>query len=62
VENGGFVEQNSFHVFEDRRASVELIGRITAANPVPDAGSTLALMAIAIAGLGGLRQYLTARA
>lgn len=62
VENGGFVEQDSFHVFEDRRASVELIGRITAAQPVPDAGSTLALMAIAIAGLGGLRQYLTARA
>jgi VPDSG-CTERM motif len=62
VENGGFARQASFLVFEDRRASVELIGRITAAKPVPDAGSTLALMAIAIAALGGLRHYLTARA
>ena len=42
-------------IFEDASASAELVGIITA---VPDSGSTLALMAMAVVGLGGLRQYL----
>jgi hypothetical protein len=64
---GGFSKSNKFSVLERRRASASLIGTITAVNPpppppsVPDTGSTLALMAMALVGVGGLRQYLTCK-
>ena len=49
---------------EGAKASAKLIGTISAVSPpsVPDSGSTLALMAMAVVGLGGLRQYLTCKA
>jgi hypothetical protein len=64
VTGGGFSEINKFSVLEGASASASLIGKITAVNPpsVPDTGSTLALMAIAVVGVGGLRQYLTCKA
>jgi hypothetical protein len=60
VTGGGFSEINKFFVLEGASASADLIGIITACNPpsVPDSGSTLALMAMAVVGLGGLKQYL----
>ncbi len=64
VAGSGFSEVNQFYVLEGASASANLIGKITASNPlsVPDSGSTLALMAMAIVGVGGLRQYLTCKA
>jgi hypothetical protein len=64
VTGGGFSEISKFSVLEGQSASANLIGIITASKPssVPDSGSTLALMAITVAGLGGLRQYLTCKA
>ena len=64
VAGSGFSEVNQFHVLEGSTASADLIGIITASAPrsVPDSGSTLALMAMAIVGVGGLRQYLTCKA
>ncbi|HEY5704588.1 MAG TPA: choice-of-anchor K domain-containing protein [Terrimicrobiaceae bacterium] len=62
VTAGGFTEVNKFSVLEGRSASADLVGIITANTPhsVPDSGSTLAFMAMAVVGLGGLRQYLKA--
>jgi len=59
-----FSNMDHFSVLEGETASASLIGKITAINPpsVPDTGSTLALMAMAVVGLGGLRQYLTCKA
>jgi len=59
-----FSNMDHFSVLEGETASASLIGKITAINPpsVPDTGSTLALMAIAVVGVGGLRQYLTCKA
>jgi hypothetical protein len=59
VAGGGFSEVSKFSVLEGGSASANLIGTITASKPssVPETGSTLALMAMAVVGLGGLRQY-----
>jgi hypothetical protein len=64
VTGSGFSEINKFSVLEGASASANLVGIITASNPssVPDSGSTLALMAMAVVGIGGLRQYLTCKA
>jgi len=64
VVGDGFSEIDQFSVFEGSTASADLVGIITASAPqsVPDSGSTLALMAMAIVGVGGLRQYLTCKA
>jgi hypothetical protein len=61
VVSGGFSKVNEFSVFEGSTAYADLVGTITASAPpsVPDSGSTLAMMAMAIVGVGGLRQYLT---
>jgi hypothetical protein len=62
VAGGGFSKMDKFSVLEDHWASAQLVGLITAINPpppsVPDTGSTLALMAMAVVGVGGMRQYL----
>jgi hypothetical protein len=62
VTGGGFSQTDKFSVLEGNWASAQLVGLITAINPpppsVPDTGSTLALMAMAIVGVGGVRQYL----
>jgi hypothetical protein len=57
----GYSEINEFYVLEDGSASAKLVGKITGKS-VPDTGSTLALMAMAVVGVGGLRQYLTCKA
>lgn len=64
VVGNGFSEINQFSVLEGYEAAADLVGIITASAPrsVPDSGSTLALMAMAIVGVGGLRQYLTCKA
>ena len=64
VTGPGWTELDKFFVNEGGNASAKLMGTISAVNPrsVPDAGSTLALMAMAIIGLGGLRQYLVCKA
>ena len=63
VTGPGWTELDKFFVNEGGNASAKLMGTISALNPppptVPDTGSTLALMAMAIVGLGGVRQYLT---
>lgn len=64
VTGSGFSQIDKFSVLEGAWASAKLVGLITAVSPppsVPDSGSTLALMAMAIVGLGGVRQYLVAR-
>ena len=62
----GFTDVDEFFVQEGAWASAQLVGLIKALNPpppsVPDAGSTLGLMAMAVVGLGGLRQYLARKA
>jgi hypothetical protein len=57
VTGSGFSQIDKFSVLEGKSASANLVGIITAKNPpsVPDSGSTLALMAMAVVGLGGLR-------
>ena len=64
VSGAGWTEINKFFVVEGAKASAKLMGTISAVNPssVPDSGSTLALMAMAVVGVGGLRQYLTRKA
>ena len=63
VAGGGFSQIDKFFVLEDRWASAQLVGQITAVPPsVPDTGSTLALMAMAVVGVGGIRQYMVRRA
>jgi hypothetical protein len=64
VTGPGWTELDKFSVLEGSSASAKLMGTISAVNPpsVPDSGSTLALMAMAIVGVGGLRQYLTYKA
>ena len=61
LKRGLFSQINEFTVVEGGKASAKLIGIITASKPqsVPDSGSTLALIAIAVVGVGGSRQYLT---
>jgi hypothetical protein len=59
----GFSDVDEFFVQEDSWASAQLVGLIKTVNTppppsVPDTGSTLALMAMAVVGLGGLKQYL----
>ena len=64
VTGSGFSQIDKFSVLEGGTASATLIGTISAINPpsVPDSGSTLALMAMAIAGVSGMRRYLTCKA
>ncbi len=66
VAGSGYSHIDKFSVLEGAWASAQLVGLITAINPpppsVPDTGSTLALMAMAVVGVGGLRQYLTRKA
>jgi len=64
VTGPGWTELDKFSVLEGSWASAKLMGTISAVNPpsVPDSGSTLALMAMAVVGVGGLRQYLTRKA
>ena len=64
VTGPGWTELDKFSVLEGSSASAKLMGTISAVNPpsVPDSGSTLALMAMAVVGVGGLRQYLTRKA
>ena len=65
VTGSGFGDMDEFFVHEDASANAKIRGLITAVSPppsVPDAGSTLGLMAMAIIGVGGLRQYLTCKA
>ncbi|MGA7392941.1 MAG: VPDSG-CTERM sorting domain-containing protein [Terrimicrobiaceae bacterium] len=64
VTGSGFSQVDKFSVLEGGTASATLIGTISAMNPpsVPDSGSTLALMAMAIVGVTGLRRYLTCKA
>lgn len=63
VTGSGFSQINKFSVLEGKTASAHLLGTITALTPpsVPDTGSTVALMAMAIAVLGGLKQYSTSK-
>jgi hypothetical protein len=61
----GFSNPNEFFVREGQSAGVSLLGKITAQTPppsVPDAGSTLALMGMAVVGLGGLKKYVARKA
>jgi hypothetical protein len=60
VTGPGWIELDKFFVLEGSSASAKLLGTISAVTPrsVPDSGSTLALMAFAVAGVGGLRHYL----
>jgi hypothetical protein len=60
----GFSPTNAFTVAEGGFAMTKIVGIITAQTPpsVPDSGYTLALMAIAVVGLGGLRQYVARKA
>jgi hypothetical protein len=62
VTGGGFSQIDKFSIYEGNWASAQLLGLITAINPpppsVPDTGSTLALMAMTVVGVGGMRQYL----
>jgi hypothetical protein len=60
LKRGLFSQVNEFTVVEGGKASAKLVGIITASKPqsVPDSGSTLALMAMAIVGVGGVRQFL----
>jgi hypothetical protein len=64
VIGGGFSEVSKFSVLEGQSASADLIGIITASQPssVPDSGSTLALMAMTVVGLGGIRRYMSCKA
>ena len=64
LKRGLFSQVNEFIVVVGGKASAKLVGIITASKPqsVPDSGSTLALMAMAVVGVGGLRQYLTRKA
>ena len=64
VSGNGWSQIDKFFVLEGATASAKLMGTISAVNPpsVPDSGSTLALMAMAVVGVGGLRQYLTRKA
>ena len=64
VTGSGFSQIDKFSVLERGTASATLIGTISAMNPpsVPDSGSTLALMAMAIVGVTGMRRYLTCKA
>jgi hypothetical protein len=58
VTGPGWTELDKFFVLEGSSASAKLMGTISAVRSVPDSGSTLALMAFAVAGVGGLRHYL----
>ena len=64
VTGSGSSQIDKFFVLEGGKASANLVGVITASTPrsVPDSGSTLAFMAMAVVGVGGLRQYLTCKA
>ena len=59
VTGPGWTELDKFFVIEGGNASAKLMGTISAVPSVPDSGSTLALMAMALVGVGGVRQYLT---
>jgi hypothetical protein len=57
----GFDPTNALTVPEGGFAMKQIVGKITA-QAVPDSGSSLALMAIALVGLSGLRRYVTCKA
>lgn len=65
-KGSGYSQIDKFSVLEGAGSSATLVGVITANNAppslVPDTGSTLALMAVAIVVLGGLRKFVTAKA
>jgi protein with PEP-CTERM/exosortase system signal len=60
----GFSSTNEFIVREGRSATTKIVGIVTAQTPssVPDTSSTLALLGMAVVGLGGLRRYVTCKA
>jgi len=58
ASSGGWAEIDKFFVLEGAKTSAKLMGTISAVPSVPDSGSTLALMAMALVGVGGVRQYL----